>query len=306
MSANAPRAHGHGFDYLRLFAAALVVFGHAHALTAQPGPGFAANGVQTIGLKIFFVLSGYLVSVSWLSDPHIPRFLMRRILRIFPALIVVVAVSALVLGPLLTTLSWWEYFKHPTTWLYFSNVLLNIRYSLPGVFSANTYPHAINGSLWSLPVEFVMYIVGPALILVTGARRKTMGQFAYTATTVLIAGASLFLLRVQPMPAPRVVYGTNVWYILELAPYFLIGGAYAVLRLEKHVDLGIALALVLLLAMFPLPGALQEGLLYLVLPYACLALGRSPTPSFSLAGRAEIYPMACFSIAFLRSKSCRT
>src|SRR4051812_44373783 len=65
------------FDALRLFGSMLVLYGHAYALVGVPGPGFASNGVATIGVKIFFVISGYLVIASWLRDPHPLRYIQR-------------------------------------------------------------------------------------------------------------------------------------------------------------------------------------------------------------------------------------
>src|SRR5579871_1464824 len=88
------------FDHVRLFGALLVIYGHAYPLTGTVIPGFAANGVATIGVKIFFSISGYLVAQSWLRDPNIVRFFTRRALRIFPALIAVVLLSTFVLGPI--------------------------------------------------------------------------------------------------------------------------------------------------------------------------------------------------------------
>src|SRR5947208_1034364 len=87
------------FEQLRLFAAVLVVYGHSYALTGAQAPGFAANSVSTLGVKIFFCISGYLVAQSWIRDPSLPRYLTRRALRIFPALAVVVLVSTFLLGP---------------------------------------------------------------------------------------------------------------------------------------------------------------------------------------------------------------
>ncbi len=70
---NLPPANN--FDILRLFAAILVLYGHSYALVNARGPSFAANGVHTIGLKIFFVVSGDLITRSWLNDPHAGRYL---------------------------------------------------------------------------------------------------------------------------------------------------------------------------------------------------------------------------------------
>jgi peptidoglycan/LPS O-acetylase OafA/YrhL len=60
--------HDNAFDALRLFAALLVIFGHAFRLTGAAGPSFAGAGVATTGVKIFFVISGYLVAQSLLRD----------------------------------------------------------------------------------------------------------------------------------------------------------------------------------------------------------------------------------------------
>ena len=53
-----------------------------------------------IGLLIFFSISGFLVAESWQRDPHILRFALRRMLRIWPGLAVAVALTVCVLGPL--------------------------------------------------------------------------------------------------------------------------------------------------------------------------------------------------------------
>jgi peptidoglycan/LPS O-acetylase OafA/YrhL len=62
------------FDQVRLFGAILVIYGHSYPLTGVTLPGFAANPVSTIGVKIFFSISGYLIAASWLRDPNILRF----------------------------------------------------------------------------------------------------------------------------------------------------------------------------------------------------------------------------------------
>src|SRR5690349_16819305 len=69
------------FDQLRLLGAILVIYGHSYALFARPVPMFAGNTVSTLGVKIFFCISGYLVACSWLRDPNFPRFIARRSLR---------------------------------------------------------------------------------------------------------------------------------------------------------------------------------------------------------------------------------
>src|SRR3984893_10721087 len=136
---DAPAHRSNNFDFLRLIGAVLVIYGHASPLTGTVSPGFAANGVATIGVKIFFVISGYLVALSWLRDGNLARFLLRRCLRIFPALVAVVILTVLVLGPLLTTQPLSAYFNNPLVTFYLRNIALYINYSLPGVFEHNVY-----------------------------------------------------------------------------------------------------------------------------------------------------------------------
>jgi peptidoglycan/LPS O-acetylase OafA/YrhL len=87
-----------------------------------------------------------------------------------PALTVEVLLSALVLGPVLTTASLENYFLSADFRLYFLNILGDIHYHLPGVFLSNPVT-VVNGQLWTVPWELVCYIVLAALA-VTGVFRR--------------------------------------------------------------------------------------------------------------------------------------
>ncbi len=80
-----------------------------------------------------------------------------RLLRIMPALIVVVLATALLLGPLLTTLSVREYFSRPDVSLYLHNLLGQPHFQLPGVFESNPRAGVVNGSIWTIPLEATCY-----------------------------------------------------------------------------------------------------------------------------------------------------
>jgi peptidoglycan/LPS O-acetylase OafA/YrhL len=51
---------------------------------------------------IFFAVSGFLVARSWVGDPRLLPFALKRALRLMPGLAVVLLLTALVLGPLVT------------------------------------------------------------------------------------------------------------------------------------------------------------------------------------------------------------
>ena len=150
--------HLNNLTALRWFAAGLVLYGHSFVFLGLPEPLFLQwVPLGPVGVYTFFAISGYLVAQSWERDPHVLRFLARRILRIFPGLIVCTLLSVLVLGPWLTTLDAKTYWTNEHTRGYLTNIALYMTYHLPGVFAQNRLPHAVNGSLWSLPVEFFMY-----------------------------------------------------------------------------------------------------------------------------------------------------
>lgn len=82
------------FDFVRLLAALIVMVSHAFALSGRVEPRpYAGLTLGTFAVFAFFAISGYLVSASWRNDPDIRRFLARRMLRIAPAYIVVVALA---------------------------------------------------------------------------------------------------------------------------------------------------------------------------------------------------------------------
>src|ERR1700675_3031668 len=103
------------FEAVRLLASLTVLYGHAHALTGIRSPGVFGSTVQTLAVKVFFVVSGFLVSESWRRDPSVIQYLSRRALRIFPGLVVVSLLSIFVAGPILTQLQLHDYFQNSWT-----------------------------------------------------------------------------------------------------------------------------------------------------------------------------------------------
>jgi peptidoglycan/LPS O-acetylase OafA/YrhL len=84
-----------------------------------------------------------------------------RIARIWPGLIACLILTVLVVGLMVTTLENENYLTAMQTRLYILNnmQLSHIDYQLPGVFKENHYRSAVNGSLWTLPVEIRCYVV---------------------------------------------------------------------------------------------------------------------------------------------------
>ncbi len=251
---------------LRWLAAGLVLYGHSFIFLGLPEPIFM-NWVPlgALGVYIFFVISGYLVSQSWQNDPNVFRFLQRRALRIFPGVFVCTLLSVAVLGPLLTTLDFKTYWTHPRTWGYFSNVYLYITYNLPGVFELNRLPHAVNGSLWSLPVEFAMYL----LLAVVGLLRFNAWGIASLA---LVLGL-LNIYWALPATEMLVFYRTDVRQVVLCGIYFFMGAAFYRFNIQRWFSLSnVVLALILWLFF----SAQRHHFIvaaWAVLPFVVLAFG---------------------------------
>jgi peptidoglycan/LPS O-acetylase OafA/YrhL len=145
-----------------------------------------------------------------LNDPGVRAFVRKRALRIFPALICAVGLTALVLGPIFTTQSLPAFLASANVASYIvSNVLLFPQYVLATVFTHNPVA-AANGSLWTLPIEVRAYLLLAVFALVAKKERPValsavvvlmicnaalnFGESARL-TTIFACGSALYLLR---------------------------------------------------------------------------------------------------------------
>lgn len=205
------------FLLLRFLAASLVIFGHCWALGLNPSGETDWLGQRTLlfsgtlAVNIFFFISGFLVTMSYQRRHSLWVFVKARALRIFPALMVCVTFTAVVLGPLVSEQSLTDYFSDKQ-WLHYllGNIsLLNLQWDLPGVFIHNRHPDVVNGSLWTIPGEMRMYFyVG--LLGVLGLLRSRL-RFGL-AIAVLVTVAVFFHDQVRLL-AQQEFYGFAAFFV---------------------------------------------------------------------------------------------
>ena len=209
--ANAPHiAYRPGLDGLRALAVAAVFLYHAR-IDWLPG-GF-------LGVDLFFVLSGYLITslllVEWEARNRIDlrRFWLRRARRLLPALVVVVLAS-LALAAIFAR----QDLAHTrsdavSSLLYYTNwheIIANHSY-----FNLMGNPSLLQHT-WSLAIEEQFYIVWPLLLVpclvLVGRKRLPMLVIAGIA-----ASAALMWILYNPNADPsRVYYGTDTRAFLLL------------------------------------------------------------------------------------------
>ena len=154
------------FNLIRFLAALSVLFGHSVGVLGLPSAyefffDHLGLSLAEMAVDVFFVTSGFLVTASLINRGNLIAFLWARVLRIYPALWVMLALTVFVLAPALTTLPLADYLSAPKTWDYVAKcatLIGGVRYSLPGVFETMPLKGEFNGSLWTLPIEFRLYL----------------------------------------------------------------------------------------------------------------------------------------------------
>lgn len=151
-------------DLVRIFLASVVIIGHSYYLVAterhdivQSMIGFTYS--SSLAVKLFFFISGLVVTNSLISKNSISSFITSRTFRIFPGLVIALCISALAIGPLISNIGIESYYSHREVyWYIIDNTRLKMVDTLPGVFSNNHFKNSINGSLWTLSYEVGCYI----------------------------------------------------------------------------------------------------------------------------------------------------
>lgn len=222
---SAANENANNFDSLRLILAVLVIFSHAFPLgrgSNASEPLFVlTHGLTTIGdLSVwgFFVISGFLITQSWLRAPTPLRFLKRRVGRIYPGFIVATLLSATIVVPLAATQPGYPFVSLGN--FLFSTLRL-LPYQTPPVFMKNAAPGVVNGSLWSIAFEFWCY-VGVMLLGLTRLLRRRYLLLLLLAGTI---GCHIYLDITGWRPGGKflaAIFGyPGLW--ATVLPFFLAG-----------------------------------------------------------------------------------
>jgi len=190
--------HLAGLDGLRGCAILLVMVYH--------GAGTLLRG-GFIGVDIFFVLSGYLITALLLKELSVfggldlKNFYARRILRLFPALLLIMAVFLLIAlfrfnGPVLR-----EKFVESGLVLF---------YAANWARAFDFFPMTTFGHAWSLSIEEQFYILWPPLLLLLSNGRAWRRRL--TLTILILSGCAVavrFYLALSGAAPDRIYNGLD-------------------------------------------------------------------------------------------------
>ena len=76
------------FSIIRLMAAFLVFAGHMYVPMGMGVPTLMIQPIHRMGIIVFFICGGYLISKSWERDKNYIHYMLKRVFRIVPAMAV--------------------------------------------------------------------------------------------------------------------------------------------------------------------------------------------------------------------------
>jgi peptidoglycan/LPS O-acetylase OafA/YrhL len=214
--------HNH-FNTMRLTLALSVIWSHCFALyygTEDVEPvslllGGAFNA-GNIAVRMFFIISGFLIVMSYEQSRGILSYLRKRVARIYPGFIASMPLCAFVIIPLFST-------RIDLSAKAVAKLLLGLPIIQPYWPDSNVFggdSSLVNGALWSIKFEFWCYLGVIALGLLGALRRRWLVLAAALFFTV--ARVACDLKGVKPGFATDFITG---WPYLwtSIAPCFLAG-----------------------------------------------------------------------------------
>jgi peptidoglycan/LPS O-acetylase OafA/YrhL len=219
------------FNLIRIVAALAVLVTHSFALAigsvyAEPFRERLGLTLGTISVDVFFITSGFLVTASLLSRQDTVEFMWARVLRVYPALVVMLLLTVFGLGVVFTSLPVVDYLSSSRTYVYFAKcatLFTGVIYDLPGVFDNTPIKNGVNGSLWTMPIEIHMYsILVMTWIVLQITKNYRLAVFQTAAVIFAIAGG------VGVLVAKLYFDSEDAW--LRLFFMFFTGAAFYILR----------------------------------------------------------------------------
>ena len=234
--------HRDNIGLLRLVLASLVIVGHAPEMVdgdrhREPiALFFHTLSFGEIAVDGFFLISGYLITMSWLRTNSLRHYLQRRVLRIYPAFILAYLLSTFALGPLVGAQPWRDL---PQTLIRLA--FLEPPPDFPGQLLEVAHYRILNGALWTIAFEFRCYVL-VALLGISGLLQHRKIMAVLTLLGLVLTVASTF--HAVDAPASRIIRSHQVAAYLfthpgqplafvRLTTAFLVGACTYLYRAES-------------------------------------------------------------------------
>jgi len=228
---NCAQGRDNNFNLIRIVAAFAVLVTHSFAFSigtgdAEPFRAILGMTMGKIAVDVFFITSGFLVTASLFTRQSVIEFVWARVLRILPALVVMLLLTVFVLGAFFTSLPLSSYFLNKETYIYFikcSTLFGKVAFNLPGVFENNPYKNDVNSSLWTIPYEVRMYaILAVTWVALRITRENRLKRFKLIVVVYAVLSGIYVLI--------GYILSFNVGGSIRLSFMFFTGAAFYILK----------------------------------------------------------------------------
>lgn len=258
-------SHLNLFTLLRLCLSCGVLVGHHYQLSGFSPPSILGVTIHILSVYCFFSISGFLIVQSYTRSSSLSQFFLKRLVRIAPGYYVSLFVVTFFVGPICTTVPLSAYFLSPQIYQFFLfNGIGMIHFYLPEVFTGNPVSAAVNGSIWSLPVEVILYLITPLYIKICSIRR-------YLCFLLIGVHVGLFIGVINDVIILPVYYTIDLTQIVTCGMFYVAGGLLT-LR-PKYLKVRIAALLISLLFLFSAVQPIPSYIFYFALPYVVNSFG---------------------------------
>lgn len=194
---------------LRLVLATEVILFHSFPMTRHMPPAAANQLLFSIGVDGFFTISGFLISRSWLNDPHLRDYLLARALRILPGFYVCLIVTAFAFAPISEMIQGHSarkllFSSAPFEYVLHNSAIVYLHYGVGSTPRGTPAGANWNASMWSLIWEVLCYIIVATIGIVGLANRRWVSP-------AILALAVVGALLLPPLTFP------GAWTIPQLA-----------------------------------------------------------------------------------------
>jgi len=249
------------FNLLRLLLALSVVVVHTAELSQRVEIAEISRYFSSVvAVDSFFIVSGFLIFMSYENSSSLGSYLSKRFRRIAPAYVVVILFWAIFLY-FLSSKSFGEYFSMEL-WSYIISNLTTLNFLHPtidGIFEDN-YISSINGALWTIKIEVTFYLLVPIIIYLFS--------------------------KIGRLPLIFIIYILAILYSLLMIYLFDSSGNSIFLKLEKQIPSQLAFFISGALLYYYYDKFSKNALLLLIISSILLYIHHSVAPIYPL------YPMS--------------
>lgn len=214
--------------------ASFVIITHSYPLSGIPECDLLCRITRgqmrfsDIGVKGFFVISGYLIFQSLLRSRSLGHYYSKRILRLYPGLVAVTLLTVL-LAPFVYENDKIPYFANKSVLVFIIKNLSLVmnHFTINGVFENNPLDSIINGSLWTIRYEFIMYVILGFMFFFRN--RLTLIRSVIAVLFVLFTAGFLFFG--DRLENVRMMLNGKLFF--ELGIFFFAGALLSALRFEN-------------------------------------------------------------------------